>query len=262
MLAERGAPAPAIVAAVERSGTATVYIAASGFSRRIDLLVPYSAEAVAAVAPRIVVVEVPARSMLRISADGALVSAARVIVGEVSTTEAVDDAGPATARDAWRPIVDQLTALGGAISSRTHVLTDPRGAVAVRYPDRDTAADEALQDALMALAARLGVSEPQRAQWRALHAASGAGAAVTVATQCLPGGPTPELGFLYRHTQWDHAITLATMVAAAPLARSVAAGFGTLAGMLQSDELSGVEVLLGGDAIDIVAWTTLREATS
>lgn len=259
VLSDRGAPAAPILAAVEASGTSTVYVAASGFTRRIDLLVPFTSGSLAAIAPNVSVLSVPPRSMLRMSAAGDQLAAARVVVGKVSVAEAIDDAGPATARDAWRPIVEQLAALGhGEITSRTHVLTDPRGAIAVRYPDRDAAADQAFQDGIATLARRLGVSESQCELWRKLHAANGTGPAVTVASQCLPAGPTPELGFLYRTTQWDQAITLTTLIADAPLARSVAAAFGTLSSMLHSDELSGVEVLLGGEVVDVVAWTTLK----
>ena len=61
VLAERGAPVNPILSAVTTAGTSSVYLAASTRSRRIDLLVPFHPDALAAVAPQAApVVEQPA----------------------------------------------------------------------------------------------------------------------------------------------------------------------------------------------------------
>ncbi len=52
VLAERGAPVSPILAAVTTAGTSSVYLAVSMRSRRIDLLVPFHPDALAAVAPQ------------------------------------------------------------------------------------------------------------------------------------------------------------------------------------------------------------------
>ena len=51
-------------------------------------------------------------------------------------------------------------------------------------------------------------------------------------------------------------------IADTSVARNVAAAFGSLAGMLETDELSGVELILGNGPIDLIAWTTLPKVTS
>lgn len=259
VLAERGVPVDPIRAAITEAGSTRVYLAASAFSHRIDLLLPFQPAALVAIAPRIAVPSIPPRAMLLISADGEQLAASMVVMGAVAASDAIADVAPAGGRDAWRAIVDSLIALpGGTLTSRTRSLTDARGTIAIRYLDRDPEADPPLQDGIVDIAAKLGVSETQRALWRKLHAANGVGPAVTIATHCVESGPAPELGFLYRATQWDHAITLANLIASGALARSVAAALGTLAGTLQVDELSAVEVLLGRGEPDVVVWTTLQ----
>ncbi len=253
VLADRGAPLAPILAAVAAAQAPAVYLAASALTPRIDLLLPFGHEALAKIDPNIRVVEVPPRAMLRISANGDALDAAMVVVGSVPPELAIGDTAPATGRSAWRPIVDALLTAGGGLTSRTRFLTDPHGAIAMRF----AATDEAFESAIDAIAETLRTPEADRVLWRKLHAS----ADVTVATQCGATGPTPELGFLYRHTQWDAAIDLAKATGDAPLARSVAHAFGAFAGMLGVSEISGVEVLLGGAQPDFVVWTTIRSET-
>ncbi len=253
VLADRGAPIAPILAAIEVARAPTVYVAASGLTPRIDLLLPFRHEALAEIAPNIHVAEIPPRAMLRISANGDVLDAAMVVVGAVPPEVAIDDAAPATGRSAWRPIVDALLTAGGGLTSRTRFLTDPHGAIAMRF----AGADRAFEAAIEAIAQVLGTPEADRVLWRKLHTSTD----VTVATQCGPIGPTPELGFLYRYTQWDAAIDLARSTGNTALARSVALAFGALAGILGTDEISGVEVLLGGAQPDLVVWTTIRSET-
>ncbi len=258
VLAERALPVLPILSAIEESGAPTVYLAISGFSNRIDLLVPFLPASLAAIAPQIAVPSIPPRAMLRISADGDRLGAAMVVVGAMHASDALDDVSPAGGREPWRATVDALLApAGGLLSSRTRSLTEARGAIAIRYADRAVADDLQFQAAISAAATPLGISVAQQSQWRTLHAANGSGAAVTVATQCTDAGPISELGFLYRTSSWDQAITLTKLIAADARARTVAATFGMLAGRLQIEQISGVEFLLRDGEPDLVAWATL-----
>lgn len=256
-LDERGVPGERMLEAVSMSGATSVYLAASGFTRRTDLLMPFDTDALHVINPNVSPIEIPDRAMLRVVANDDVLDAAMVVVGSVPAATAIDHAAPATGRDAWRPIVDAMLTQGGRLMSRTHYLTEPVGAITVRYDERGIADDDTFREMVDALAKRLGIPLDQRELWPELHAANGRGAAVTIASSCGPNGPKPELGFLYRTPQWDTAVDLAKLAAPAPYARGAAMAFGALAGILGVHELSGVEVVLGSAGPDVVIWAVV-----
>jgi hypothetical protein len=104
----------------------------------------------------------------------------------------------------------------------------------------------------------LGISPPQRELWGRLHEAHGEGPAVTVSTDGVAGRPSPELGFLYRVSGWDHAVTLTNLIAGgdAARARRAAAALGRLSGALSIPGLSSIEILLGAET-DVLVWLML-----
>ncbi|MCX5744265.1 MAG: hypothetical protein NT062_17385 [Proteobacteria bacterium] len=262
LLEQRQAPVLPVLSAVTVSGTSAVYLAISTRTRRVDLLIPFHPDALAAVAPQIPTPAIPARAMLRISIDGDRLGAALQIAGAPTARAAVDELAEPGMRDMWFAIVDAMPALGqGVINGRTRFLTDERSAIAVSYPGRDPDAEAHLVAGLDALAAQLGLSEPQRTLWKALHASFGSQTGVAITTQCTPAGLAPYLGCLYAATAWDQAVTLTTMIVDTAAARAVAADLGTLAGTLEADELRGIEVVFGAEPLpDVVVWVVLRPA--
>jgi hypothetical protein len=260
LLEQRGAPVLPVLGAVTVAGTSTVYLAISTRTRRVDLLIPFHPEALAAIAPGVTVPVLPPRAMLRISVEGDRLGAALLIAGAPTPRVAVDELAAPGVRDAWFAIVDAMPALGqGAINGRTRFLTDERRAIAVNYPERAPDAEARLVDGIDALAARVGLTEAQRTLWRSLHATFGSQTGVAVTTQCTPTGLAAYLGCLYASTAWDHAVTLTTMIVDAATARAVAADLGSVAGTLEAEELRGIELVFGADPLpDVVVWVVLR----
>ena len=84
VLKQREAPVLPVLTAVTVSGTSSVHLAASARGRRLDLLMPFNADALHAIAPGVAPPPVPPRSMIRISIDGDALGAALVVVGAVA----------------------------------------------------------------------------------------------------------------------------------------------------------------------------------
>jgi hypothetical protein len=82
---------------------------------------------------------------------------------------------------------------------------------------------------------------------------------MSIITECGPAGPRPSLGILYGATDWDAAVQLSSGLVDLPAARQAAARLGELAGMLEVDQLRGLEVTLGatGDP-DVAVWIVPR----
>lgn len=256
-LDERGAPSERMLEAAALSRAPSLYLIASGFTQRTDLLMPFDIDALHVINPNVAALEVPDRAMLRVVAHGAVLDAAMIVVGGVPIEMAIDHAAPATGRVAWRPVVDAMLVGGGAITSRTRYLTEPAGQIAVRYEARTAIEDDAFRTMVDDLSTSIGIPADQRTLWPDLHATNGNGAAVTIASSCGPNGPEPVLSFLYRTADWDTAIALANLAAPAPQVRGAAMAFGALAGTLGVRELSGIEVVLGSRGVDVVVWAVV-----
>ncbi|MDB4957899.1 MAG: hypothetical protein JWO36_5468 [Myxococcales bacterium] len=258
VLAERQTNVEAILTAVTVSGTSSVYLTVSALSRRIDLMIPYHPDALAAIAPHLEPPQAPPRAMLRIFTDGDRLDAGLVIAGPVPARDAVDQLAPAPVRDAWLAAVDKLLAVPGAgIISRVTFLTKQRGVIGVGYPDREPDAEDRFLRTIDEVAGQLGVAQTRLTMWKALHPTLGPGA-LSVLTECTPIGPAPQLGFLYGNATWDQAVTVANKFADPARSRQIAAGLGTLAGALQSDEPRGLQIDIGPAGLDVSVWIVLR----
>ena len=258
VLHERQASVAPLLAAVSSSGTSDALLAASALCRRIDLLLPFQNDALAAVAPALLPPAPLARQMLRVYADGSALRAARVIAGVSEPGVAVAELAAAPAAAVWLPIVQTLCDRGGKINARTELLSEPRGAIGVRFGARSAADDVRLVQEVAHLAGRLGLTEAQCALWQRLHATIGEDVSVVVTTQCTPTGPTPRLGFTYATRSFDRAVELARAMLDLEAARRAAASLGRLAGLLESERMMAVEVVFAAQGPDLIAWTKLR----
>jgi hypothetical protein len=195
-----------------------------------------------------------------VTVDGEHLGAALLVLGAVDVGAAVDEVAPLGTREAWRPLVVALPALaGGAVASRTRFLTERRGAVTVAYPPQLPDDAARLIGGVAALAAHLGIAPATLARWTTTHAGFKPGVAMSIITECGPAGPRPSLGILYGATDWDAAVQLSSGLVDLPAARQAAARLGELAGMLEVDQLRGLEVTLGatGDP-DVAVWIVPR----
>ena len=261
LLAARGVPVEPILSAVELTGIASVYLAVSATSSRIDVLVPFQADALAAICPELAAPLAPPRAMIRIAAEGAGLGAGLVLLGDFDAREAVDSLAAPDARDAWFRVVEQLRALPDCLmSNRTRSLTDEDRTIVVWYPQRSASDDVAFVEGIGRIASHVGIEPEVIAAWNRVHAALGPGAAVSISTRCGASGPEAALGLLYRSTEWDRAVEVATLVARPPAATGAASMLGTVAGIVANDRISAIEVVLTRAAApDVVVWATIRE---
>ncbi len=260
LLASRDAPVLPLLEAVTVAGTSDVYVAASTMSRRIDLLLPYSEAALKAAAVDVEHAPERTRGMLRVSADGPRLDAAHVVVGVATAVEAVAAVSPEAAPGAWLNVVESMTTIAGAtVSSRSRWLTRRRGSIAVQYPARTDAEDEALFDRVDDVGHALHISTVLREQWKHCARATVPGEPVTISTSCSATGPLSELGITYRTLRWEAAVQLARVLLDRDNANHSAAALGSIAGILQRDEIKAIEIVLEPRGVpDLVVWLTLR----
>jgi hypothetical protein len=105
--------------------------------------------------------------------------------------------------------------------------------------------------------ARLGVSNENRAMWRSIQSLIGAGAALSVQTECTGSGPSANLHVLYGPTEWDRVIDVVKVVCSLQRAREAAAALGKL-GAAFEQAYSLQVVFLPDQAPDVLVWLRLR----
>jgi hypothetical protein len=242
-----------MLGAIIAARTSDIYLAISTRSPRIDVQVPYAAAALAAVAPAITPPPIPPRALLRVIGEDDQLRASLVVVGAVTPRVAMEELMPGPARERWHEIVDAMP-VGGKLNNRTRYLTEHRAAIAIGYPQRDSATDTAFACDIDAVAIRLGLSKAQREAFTRLHPMFGPGVPMSVSTECTAAGPATHLEFRYSCSSWDLAIDL-TKVIAPTAALGVASELGKIAGELSIDELVGIELVFdGADEPDVVCW--------
>jgi len=243
-------PALSIVTAV---GTENVFLGIGTLSGRVQLLVPSRAEALAMVAPG---AKLPERSMLLVSVhrDEPLAAAA-VIGGPTTAKQAVDEVGPAAARQTWLPIIESLAGVfDGTIRNRTRYLGEERGTITIMYAGRSEAGQAEFGAELAALANRLRVPPT----WRRVYDEAGPGADIGLTTECTATGPLARVALRFGKASWDRAIDLAKALAGVDRARDAAVRMGTLASGLEVETLRGVETVIDATAPDLIVWLKLR----
>lgn len=252
LLEERGVPIFPVLEAVNLSGAAVSYLMVSALSLRIDMMVPFTKEALAAVAPSVHPPELPPRAHLKISALGEALSAHLIIAGAPTPRDAVAELAPSpAARNQWLALLESLPT-GGKINQRLTSLTDGWSAIAMAYDERDAEAEATFLHEIEPLVRT-------RRAWPELHATLEPGAAVSIATRCAAAGPTSDLGFLYGNGTWDQAVTLCGLIADAGATRSAAAALGALAAAFDSVGPRAIEIVYADTVpTDVITWVILQ----
>jgi hypothetical protein len=214
-------------------------VGASAYGTRIELVVPATPATFAAVgAPA-----APA-DRLRVRIEG---GDAEVFVMRADTM--------APTEPAWLDLVEQLCSIaGGKIIARG--ASPRRQRLEIRYPARDRQTDAVLIEAIDQLADDVGVTAAQRQLWTRIHPQLGRGAEIVLATGFGGGQISQHLAITYPIAGWDVAVRLAGgLVLTTADSQEASRRLGEVAGILGSDQLTGIELVLGPhEPPDIVVW--------
>ncbi|HEV7556517.1 MAG TPA: hypothetical protein VGO00_13720 [Kofleriaceae bacterium] len=254
----RDAAVQPVLAAVAASKSADVLVGASAHGRRLDIVMPFHPDALAAVSTSTVTPS--AQSKLRLRVDGDRVAAAITTPGAIEPAAAVAELSPEPFREAWLDLVEQFCSVaGGRIIARTRFVDEPRGAIEIRYGARPRAADLELAMAIDQLAGDIDVSAAQRRLWMRIHPDLGLGREIAVTTGMAVGGVSSHLGITYPITDWSLAVRVARgLTLDDGEAAKVPRQLGELAGILDSERLTSLELVLGpNEPPDLLLWTKL-----
>jgi hypothetical protein len=220
------------------AGSEQLVIGASAHGGRLELVVPASPQAFAALG----VPQEPA-DRLRVRVDGDDV--------EVLVVRATKDA---PTEPAWLDLVEQLCSIASA-RILSHARSARRQLLEIGYPTRDRDTDAMLIEAIDQLGEDIGISAAQRTLWRQIHPQLGRGAEIVLATGYTQA-VSPQFGITYPVTGWDTAVRLAGgVVLNDSESKDVAKRLGEVAGALGSEQLTGLELLLGPhEPPDVIVW--------
>jgi len=251
-----------VLAAVAHSKPSETLVAASAGGRRLDIVMPFDPAALAAVAPDVKIdatlAEPDARLRLRI--DGDRLAAGITTPGAIDPDVAVSKLAAEPFRAAWLDLVSQFCSVQhGRIAARTRFVDGSRASIEIRYPARARADDLELIEAIDQLAGDLDVSAAQRKLWRRVHPDLGGGREIAITTSIVVGGISSHLGIVYPITDWSLAVRVAQgLTLDATEAANVPKQLGELAGILDSDTLTSLELVLGpNEPPDLLLWTRL-----
>jgi len=213
-------------------------VGASAHGGRLELVVPASPDAFAALG----VPEQPA-DRLRVRVEGDDV--------EVLVVRATKD-GPS--EPAWLDLVEQLCSIASA-RILSHGRSPRRQVLEIGYPARDRDTDAMLIEAIDQLGEEIGISAAQRTLFQRIHPQLGRGAEIVLATSYTQA-VSPHFAITYPITGWDTAVRLAGgLVLNDSESKDVAKRLGEVAGALGSDQLTGLELVLGPhEPPDVVVW--------
>jgi hypothetical protein len=221
------------------AATPELVVGASAYGGRIELVVPATPAAFAAVATR----EQPAdRLRVRIEGDDT-----EVFVMRAESSLPTEPA--------WLDLVEQFCSVaGGKITARG--ASARRQRIEIRYPARDRDTDAILIAAIDQLAEDIGVTAAQRQLWTRIHPQLGHGAEIALATGFGSGQVSQHLAITYPISGWDVAVRLAGgLVLSNADSQEASRRLGEVAGILGSDQLTGIELVLGPhEPPDIVVW--------
>jgi hypothetical protein len=198
----------------------------------------------------------PQRSMLLVSVhrDEPLAAGA-VIGGPTTAKQAVDEVGPAAARQTWLPIIESLAGMSGAaIRNRTRYLGEERGTITIMYPAALTPTRCSSALSLRRWRTACGF----RRRGGASTTRPGPGADFSFTTECTATGPLARMALRFGNASWDRAIDLANALAGVDRARDAAVRMGTLASGLEVETLRGVEAVIDATASDLIVWLKLQ----
>jgi hypothetical protein len=251
-----------VLAAASKLADAKLLVGASAHGRRLEVVMPYHPDALAAVAPD---AAAPATAtLIRIVVDGETISVALAMAGgNKQPRVAVDELAPPAHRDAWFDLVDQLCSIADArIVGLTRFVDGSRVAIEIQYPQRDRDTDFVLMEGIDQLAGDIGVSGAQRKLWRRIHPELGAGNGISLSTGCTPARVSAHFGITYSVTSWEVALRLAEgLVLNDSEAKAVPTSLGQLAGALGSDHLQSLELVLGPhEPPDVIVWARVGRA--
>ena len=213
-------------------------VGASAHGGRLELVVPASPDAFKALGVR----EEPA-DRLRVRIDGDDV--------EVLVVRATRDA---PTEPAWLDLVEQLCSIASA-RILTHARSARRQLLEIGYPARDRDTDAMLIEAIDQLGEEIGISAAQRTLWRRIHPQLGRGSEIVLSTGYTQA-VSPHFGISYPISGWDTALRLAGgLVLNDSESKEVATRLGEVAGALGSDQLTGLELVLGPhEPPDVIVW--------
>ncbi len=261
------AVAPVLAAATRIAGE-QLLVGASAHGRRLEIVMPYHPEALAALAPTTPPPSTSATmgpALLRVQVDGDVIAVALASTTTKAPDAAVAEIAPPAYRDAWFDLVDQLCSIAdGRVVGSTRFVDGSRAVLDIRYPQRDGATDFIVMEAVEQLAGDIGVSAAQLRLFRKLHPEVGGGSEISLATACTAhAGVSPYLGITYPSTSWELALRLAQgLVLNDSEAKALPTMLGQLAGALGSDHLQSIELILGPhEPPDIVVWAQVGTAT-
>lgn len=262
VLAQRDVPMQPVLAALQGGGTSWSYVGVSALTDRMGLLVPSTPEAFRALRPDLDVPEVPPDALWRVRIAGSQFEVGVAITDLRGPRETVEDLVPAPAREPWLSTIWGLLGFAtGAMMNFTRWYTAPRATMSIKYPDREGELEEQFVRGLDDIAARLGISAAQRTLWKTIYPLAGANVALSVSTECGPGGPEPRLAIQWGASTWNRTIdvTNAILGKTSALAREAAARLGMLAGALEIEEPRGLEIVLGtGERPEVMVWLAPR----
>lgn len=251
-----------VLAAVAHSKSSETFVGASAQGRRLDIVMPFDPAALAAVAPdaKLDASLADPDATLRLRIDGDRLSAGITTPGAIEPDVAVSKLASETFRAAWLDVVSQFCSIqSGRIAARTRYVDGSRASIEIRYPARARAGDLELVEAIDQLAGDLDVSAAQRTLWRRVHPDLGGGREISVTTSVVVGGISSHLGIAYPITDWSLAVRVAQgLTLDAGEAANIPKQLGELAGILDSDQLASLELVLGpNEPPDLLLWTRL-----
>lgn len=217
-------------------------VGASAHGGRLELVVPASPAAFAALGVR----EEPA-DRLRVRIDGDAVETLVVRATREAPTE-----------PAWLDLVEQFCSIANA-----RILSRARGPerqlLEIFYPARDRDTDAMLIEAIDQLAEDIGITAAQRTLFRRIHPQLGRGSEIAVTTGFLHGAVSAHLGISYPLASWQTALRLAGgLVLNDSEGQEASRRLGEVAGALGSDQLTGIELVLGPhEPPDVVVWANV-----
>ena len=249
----RDAVVEPLLLAASVSESDTLLVGASAHGRRFDVIMNFTEEAYAAIAPDLPIV---AGDHIRVRVDGAT-SVAAVRTGQLAPRAAVDALAPPAVRDAWFDLVEQLCSIADArIIGTTLYVDGSRAEIAIRYPARSRETEMILMEGISQLAEDIGVSDAQRRLWARVHPELGRGSEIVLTTACTQTAVSAHFAISYPITDWAVAMRLAEgLVLNDSEAKQVPKTLGQLAGALGSDRLDSVELVLGPhEPPDVIVW--------
>lgn len=236
-------------------------VGASAHGQRMDVIMRYSAEALAVVAPDAGVVE---GDHIHVRIENGTATTGVVRSAQLPPRTAVDALAPAPVRDRWFDLVDQLCSIASAqIIGTTQYLDGSRAELAIRYPARNRETEMFLLEGVSQLAEEIGVSAAQRRLWTRMHPELAHGSEIVLTTACTASAISQHFAIGYPITDWAVAMRVATgLVFNDSEAQQVPRTLGQLAGALGSDRLESVELVLGPhEPPDVIVWARVASGS-